>query len=221
MKKNNTMRIAVGLAVAALLSTCLVSGTYAKYTTKSEGGDSAQVAKWGVTVAGGNGAFSKTYDETGTVTVKSLTNEVVAPGTNGAITANTLTGKPEVKVAVTNNSKVTLDKWTLDTGTFYCPIKVTIPQSTGADKVIEGITYTDKGQLESDIEAAIDAYTATYDANTDLSTATKVSPAISWEWAFTSGDENDAKDTTLGDHAAQGNSPSISIVVTTTVTQID
>ena len=57
MKKNNTMRVAAGLAVAALLSTCLVSGTFAKYTTSGESSDTARVAKFGIELTSKSGAF--------------------------------------------------------------------------------------------------------------------------------------------------------------------
>lgn len=50
MKKNKTMRAASALLVAALLSTSIISGTFAKYTTGASAQDSARVAKWGVVV---------------------------------------------------------------------------------------------------------------------------------------------------------------------------
>lgn len=46
-KKNIFLRIASGMAVAALLSTCVVSTTFAKYTTSTKAEDSARVAYWG------------------------------------------------------------------------------------------------------------------------------------------------------------------------------
>ena len=49
MKKNKMMRTASGLLVATLLTTSMISGTFAKYTTQDEASDSARVAKWGVT----------------------------------------------------------------------------------------------------------------------------------------------------------------------------
>ena len=47
MKKNTMMRIASVLLVAVLLSTCVISGTYAKYTSTVTTSDSARVAYWG------------------------------------------------------------------------------------------------------------------------------------------------------------------------------
>ena len=46
--KNKMMRIASVLLVAALITTCAISGTFAKYVTKVSGEDTARVAKWGI-----------------------------------------------------------------------------------------------------------------------------------------------------------------------------
>ena len=42
------MRTASGLMIAALLTTSMISGTFAKYTTADAAQDSARAAKWGV-----------------------------------------------------------------------------------------------------------------------------------------------------------------------------
>lgn len=114
MKKNRMMRLASGLLVAVLVTTSMISGTYAKYVTTASGSDSARVAKWGVVVTATGSLFGKTYlNATGdtpgedtaaeaTITVKSNnTEKVVAPGTKNdtGITAS-ITGTPEVDVRV-------------------------------------------------------------------------------------------------------------------------
>lgn len=216
MKKNNTMRVAAGLAVAALLSTCLVSGTYAKYVTKGDSTDTARVAKFGVTVTGHDDTmFKKTYDNT----VQSEdTWDVVAPGTKGELTAVTLDGKPEVDVKVTNEATVSLTGWTVDTNTYYCPLEVKV-----GDTTLKGSAYTSAADFEQAIKGAIDGTSATYKAGNAL--ATNGCPTISWEWKYDgNSDENDTK---LGDAAARDltadktNTPKVNISVTTTVTQID
>ena len=50
MRKNKMMRTASGLLVATLLTTSVISGTFAKYTTEETGSDSARVAKFGVEI---------------------------------------------------------------------------------------------------------------------------------------------------------------------------
>ena len=47
MKKNRMMRLAAFLLVCVLLTTSVISGTYAKYVSTTTDSDSARVAKWG------------------------------------------------------------------------------------------------------------------------------------------------------------------------------
>lgn len=218
MKKNNTMRVAAGLAVAALLSTCLVSGTYAKYTTNGSSNDTAQVAKWGVTVAeDGGSAFSGKYakdDQTSKITGDSVVAQgnydVVAPGTTGTFKAATVSGKPEVAVHVDNTAEITLTGWDIDTG-FYCPLTFKV---NGTDVDLKGCTTA--AQIQDAVKAAVANTSKDYEAGTDLSADN--SAKIEWAWAFNTSDENDVKDTKLGDLTT---APTVSIKVTTTVTQID
>ena len=105
MKKNKMMRIASILMVVTLLSTCAISGTFAKYVTKVSGEDQARVAKWGILLELTAGdVFDKTYPAHDEDTDLELTVEadekVVAPGTSskdvdGSIKGKA-TGKPEV-----------------------------------------------------------------------------------------------------------------------------
>ena len=123
MKKNVMMRLASVLLVAVMLTTCVISGTFAKYVTNGTATDSARVAKWGVTVvADGNNTFGGIYKNVangntintsytfGTDTVKSEGGNVVAPGTKGTAAGLTINGQPEVDTEVTFTADVTLDK---------------------------------------------------------------------------------------------------------------
>ena len=111
MKKNKMMRIASILMVATLITTCAISGTFAKYVTKAEGSDSARVAKWGIVLALNAGevfakeyAPSKTHQDTGADAYAGLAvkaeEKVVAPGTSSEEVGKTITasvkGTPEV-----------------------------------------------------------------------------------------------------------------------------
>ena len=49
MKKNRMMRLASVLLVCVLLTTSVISGTFAKYVTSVESTDEARVANWGFT----------------------------------------------------------------------------------------------------------------------------------------------------------------------------
>ena len=220
MKKNKMMRIASVLLVAVILTTCAISGTFAKYVTSGNGSDSARVAKFGVTVTGTAETFAKTYekDDTGfTVATNTVvsTEDVVAPGTSGSMAAFTISGTPEVAVNVKFEGTLELgDKWVDSTSAYYCPIEVTVGTNT-----YKGLDYSTADAFETVVNAAIAALSVDYAAGTNLSTIGAGAPAISWKWAFEGND--DVKDTYLGDQAAAGNAATISLNVKATVTQID
>ena len=221
MKKNKMMRIASVLLVAVILTTCAISGTYAKYVTSGNGSDSARVAKFGVTVTGTADTFKETYakdDNSFTLAANTVvsTEDVVAPGTSGSMAAFTITGTPEVAVRVAFAGTLELgDKWVSDaSSTYYCPIEITVGSDT-----FKGTTYASADEFEAAVNAKIATFTKDYEANKDLSTIGGDAPAISWKWAF-EGNDN-VKDTYLGDQAAAGNAATISLDVTATVTQID
>ena len=112
MKKNKMMRLASAMMVLTLMSTSVISGTFAKYVTSDSATDTARVAKWGVTVTAETTdddtvLFSEAYetDETGAdafagnSVVSSTTDMLVAPGTkNETGITFTITGSPEVAV---------------------------------------------------------------------------------------------------------------------------
>ena len=249
MKKNKSMRAAGGLMIATLLSTSIVSGTYAKYVTSDSASDTARVAKFGVTVTASGSLFDKTYlttsntpggdteDANGTVlsvessgAVNKIEN-VVAPGTkNGEGISFSVTGQPEVDVAVkieiTNTSDVWLGKGTypnmtngdvfdskydetndiFENAAAYYPIKYTLTQ--------KGTEIVKDGKLQDVIEklntvfnggtAEGDTQTV-YDANTNLSESLGEFK-LTWKWDFDDANgagTNDKQDTLLGDLAAE------------------
>ena len=220
MKKNKMMRIASVLLVAVILTTCAISGTFAKYVTSGNGSGNARVAKFGVTVTGTADTFKETYakDDTGfTLAANTVvsTEDVVAPGTSGSMAAFTITGTPEVAVRVAFAGTLELgDKWEDEGNAYYCPIEVTV-----GDATFKGTSYASADEFEAAVNAKIATYSKDYAAGTDLSTIGGDAPAISWNWAF-EGNDND-KDTYLGNQAAAGNAATISLDVTATVTQID
>ena len=230
MKKNKMMRLASVLLVAVLMSTCAISGTFAKYVTKGTAKSEARVAKFGVRVAAEGDLFSteyETHDETATITgnsvISSDNKNVVAPGTSGSLTKTMITGKPEVAVRVTNEATVTLENWTVE-GEFYCPIVITVNGTA-----VNTSTCTSAEEFAAAVKTAIDATTAEYEANTDFGNLTEAQAAkglsVSWEWPFYTDDNADKKDTALGDAAAGipegATAATIAIDITTTVTQID
>lgn len=235
MKKNWTMRVALLIVALALITSCFVSGTYAKYVTSGSGSDMARVAKFGVTVTATGESFATTYakdDASFTLdantVVSSNSDKLVAPGTTKEVAAVTLTGTPEVAVRVTNEATVTLEGWTLDGSTEYCPIVFTINGETyGTNDTAADNKSASVADLVTALEAALEETTADYKANTNLSAESGALNVISWEWPFETGAgaaeiaANDIKDTTLGNNAAAGTAAVIGIEMTITVTQID
>lgn len=221
MKKNKMMRAASFLLVAVLLTTSVISGTFAKYVTTATGSDSARVAKWGVTITANGSTFAQEYatDDINVVgaiakSVVSNADKLVAPGTGGSMVAMTLAGTPEVAVKVTYEADLALSSnWTVDGGTFYCPLKFNVEGTE-----VNGATYDNAADLETAVENLINGWTKVYAANTNLSTVADDSVSVSWVWPFEGEDE---KDTFLGGQAAAGNPATVALTIETTVTQVD
>lgn len=233
MKKNVMMRVASIMLVLVLMSSSVISGTFAKYVTEGTGTDSARVAKWGVTVTSNGQMFGEHYngttddkvalsytgsvDSLGAIPGDGETN-VVAPGTKGDMVGVALAGQPEVAVKVTYEADVTLTGWKVD-GSEYCPLYIyvnDVAYNTG-----DSLSVAD---LEAAVEAAVASYSVSYPSQTDLSTVAADALRISWEWPFETykaGVLCDEKDTALGNATAAGTPATIEIKVTTTVTQVD
>ena len=219
MKKNRAMRIAALLLVLTMMTSCFVGGTFAKYVTSDDATDSARVAKWGVTItATGDEAFAEKYndaaDENGTKVVSSVAGEdVLAPGTNGALGGIKITGQPEVMVNITVTADLKLTGWNIpydvdQDGTIedgetveYCPIVFTVNGATYGTKDTNATNnYDTVALLVTAIQTELTDMSATnVAANTNLATDRDV--AISWSWPFHIDDSHDVKDTALGNLA--------------------
>ena len=235
-KKNWTLRAAVLMFALVLITSCFVGGTFAKYVTSGSGTDSARVAKFGVTVTASGDLFAKEYatdDQTvvGTIAKSVIsTDKVVAPGTesNGDFVAATVTGTPEVAVRVSyklDTATLQLENWKDGDGKFYCPLVFKVKTPDG-NTVISGMEFQTAEAMKAALVNAVAAYTKDYAPGTDLSGKAADTLAISWEWPFETGADNDkpannVKDTFLGDEAAAGRAATVSLTLAATVTQID
>ena len=237
MRKNRMMRLASVLLVCVLLTTSVISGTFAKYITTDAAQDSARVAEWGVIVEIANdtddtlGAFSAVYandgdletDSQGRAILNTVEAEVkvVAPGTAGNLVESaTITGTPEVAVRVTKEANLDLVGWVAEDGSYYCPLKITVTID-GTTKEYNGMDYANRDNPLAafiyDIEDAL-SNVETYDPNHDL----EASCSVAWEWAFENGvGQDNTLDTQLGDAAANGNPATISFSYSVIVEQID
>lgn len=232
MKKNTMMRVASALLVAVLLTTCAISGTFAKYIAADDGSDSARVAKWGVVVEAKDFDMFKTDYETAdagvfsgntVVSGKDPKDDVLAPGTSGSFGNIKITGTPEVAVQVDIVATVGLTgDWKDANGDFYCPVVVTVGTTA-----FNGLDYESAADFAAAIKANIDGKSNKYAPNTNLATTyDNTNLDLAWAWAIegTTGSKNNqsnAADTFLGDYAANSGDLTISIGVKIDVTQID
>ncbi|MBR4020578.1 MAG: hypothetical protein IKI99_04625 [Firmicutes bacterium] len=198
MRKNKMMRLASCLLVAVLLTTSMISGTFAKYVTEASGTDTARVAKFDVnTTVATIDLFgeSKIYDTkdadytagiADTDVLQSGDEGVIAPGTWGKFTYN-----------VADASEVTVS-YAVD----YTVDEAGVPLQWS----IDGTNWTND---------LANVAATTLDGNEDIT--------VMWRWAFEGGETaawTDADDTTLGTNAKTNPAkPSVGIKVT--FTQVD
>lgn len=219
------------LAVIALLTTCFVGSTMARYATVGSAEDEAKVANWGIEITSQGEVFQKEYAKTETTSFANTvisSEKVVAPGTDKTVTDLTVTGTPEVAVQINYDPEIKLEGWDIPAGTNgivadteYCPLIFTVE---GTDYKIDGTTITSVAELITEVEGAIGDCSAEYPANEAIDVSTDA-PSVSWRWeigtSLDATDETNMKDTALGEMAADGAAPTVYVKITTTVTQID
>ena len=208
MKKNTFMRLAAVLLVLTLLSTSVIGGTFAKYTTTVSSSDSARVAKWGFNTASIDfeNLFAASYDN-----VKDGSDElaIIAPGTKGSASfkfENSLENvNPEVAYTFTvstadsscaeyiqNNANI---QWALFEG------------SQAQAEAATNVSYGNWNQLISAIEnLAGDGHTKgakQYDVG-EIPDMIDQDYPILWQWTFDNSDDANAaatNDSFLGNQA--------------------
>lgn len=213
MKKNKMMRLASFLLVAVLLSTCAISGTFAKYVSTKNSTDTARVAKWSFTVGAADIATTdfdfdlfKTIADTngGAYTddaeVKNTGTDgktLIAPGTWGYFDL-VLTNASEVYASYAIDYTVTKSG---------IPVKFYVVTNPAAGTV----TLPDGSVAWEDDLADVTATTLKYD------TENTVTYRIYWKWDYTTGDAGDTADTTLGN----AGTATLSVNAAITATQVD
>ena len=242
--KNKTMRAASILMVAVLLSTCAISGTFAKYVTSDNGTDTARVAKWGVTIDVFNDLtdpdtdemFGTQYDNEISTSVKKVLssngNDVIAPGTEGTLAKVTISGTPEVVVDLKADVDIELTGWVDSTSAVYFPLVITVGTTPVDFSSCDTIDKVEVAIEDAIIKAIISGVTTEtsgtgrtatkrYDANNPFASDADADVIVTWEWPFSINDANDVKDTYLGDQAAVDAASTITIDYTVTATQVD
>lgn len=236
MKKNRMFRIASVMLVLAILTTCVISGTFAKYVTRGSGSDSARVAKWGVkVVVTGDELFNNKYDTDDNSATVQASLPVVAPGT--ACRGNGLhikvTGTAETAFRVTLTMEATEDVY-LEQGNAY-ESQVTFTESNG--EIVSGNTFdvaedyypivytltgTTSGTYHSLAEVATAINTASNGTDYAPGQPVNIDVTLTWSWVFAGHEE---EDTYLGASAngpaLDGAHTSIDYTVSVSAVQID
>ena len=210
MKKNVMMRIASVLLVCVLLSTSVISGTFAKYVTEVTASDSARVAKWGFDTA--SITISDLFKDSYTNVANGTADQaIIAPGTEGQVSfmfENAMANGPEVAYT----------------------FKVDTDGSSCADDIQKNANITWKldngewGTWEALI-AAIEALDGDKDYGVgELPEMVNVEHTVYWQWTFNNtddGNDNDNyNDTDLGNTAVD-TELAVTLIVTITATQKD
>lgn len=221
MKKNKMMRAASALMVATLLTTSVISGTFAKYTTSANTQDSARVAVWGFqpTTINISNLFKNAYDST----VKSGDEyhyDVIAPGTTGSaefgFTYEGSVSAPEVAYT-----------FSVDTAGSRCADF--IKDNTNILWQLDDGAFGDWQTLLNKIEALSGdpSGTKTYDPGklpVEFDSPTK-KHTVTWKWIFDEGATNKEATTTNNDDydTVMGNDGSavVTLKITITATQTD
>ena len=221
MKTNKMMRIASVLLVAVLLSTCAISGTFAKYVTTASGNDTARVALWDVSVVDfypTNATFTFNVfdtvmdtDDVGDDDDNDADIDDATPG-NNAIVAPGSWGYYDFKV--TNSSEVN--------ATFS--VTMTEAFTTAVQNAVSPIQY--KVEVVSEGEAAelpTDGFAkanngsiaigdATVGGDIAMNGGTEVI-RVYWQWTY----DGEAYDTELGIDGAS----TINVAANLTITQVN
>jgi hypothetical protein len=202
MTKNKMMRVASALLVAVLLTTCAISGTFAKYVTSTDASDSARVAYWGFvepTNVTWNPFLHNDTDVLGPVDDVDL----LAPGTEGeatltlAYTANGNIAAPEVAYSYMLVLEADGDYTALDNNTSFV-------------WKLDGVEYQTFAELKDAVE---DLSQERVDAGNRPAAE---SFTFGWEWKFD--ENNDVNDTAMGNATDLAN---IEITLTITATQLN
>lgn len=188
------VRLVAILVVVMMFTMCMMSGTFAKYTSSATGSDVASVAKWDIKVNTKNIAQYDLFDFELFKTIKDsdgindetdmspVDGSIIAPGTSG-----------NISIVIKNDSQVNAEydiEYSV-TNTNGIPVQFSLDGSDWKNDI-----------TELNVTGEAIAMNAT-------KTAT-----VYWQWPFNG---NDARDTTLGTEATAN----IIVSAKVTATQVD
>lgn len=209
MKKNRMMRLASILLVCVLLTTSVISGTFAKYTTSNNASAQARVAYWGFETPTTIEFALFDHNDAGV-----LENGLLAPGTENEINYEFINSKAGDRVPEVDY------KITVTTTGSEAP-------SAALDAQIVWFYNEDEYADWDDFIAAIEGESGDFDAG-ELPDFLKngETNTVGWKWEFEVGaDEaaiaaNDKLDTALGNAAAEGDAIQVKLAINVLVEQV-
>jgi len=196
-KKNRSAILLLAILLSMVIATSVFVGTLSKYRTSNTLSDEAVVAKFGLNVPNTINLFSDSYTN---VLADEAGKKIIAPGTEGQYTFE-ITGTSEVAYIVSAEVDVTYsDEWD-----DYAPLRFSV----------NGTDWTDFATFKTNLTNALAS--STMAPNTLYENA----QTIYWQWPFSVSEENDLKDTNMGNLAAEGTAPQVSMDVKISATQVD
>ena len=250
MKKHNMMRVASALAVVTLLSTSVISGTLAKYTSEATSqAESARVAKWAINAGSKNGTLQAISEAGSNSFTFDLFNTVKDTATGGGsetdISANddTTIIAPGtwgyVDLVIENDSEVSakysikLEKTSKDTVPLQYAMKK-LDELAAAEDTAPTITSDPKDPTKvgwtstaADVKIDENDNRILNYKSSDTATGNKVTYRVYWKWDYgTNATASENTDTSLGvtaatGTAATGTAATPTVTATVTATQVD
>lgn len=227
---SKTVRAAILLLVLCMISTAMLGGTFAKYTSEYAGADTALIAKWTLTptVIRGAGEDATTYNlgdanldlfsHTKNHMLTADGDPIIAPGVDGNFVlniANTGDVAAEMTFDFVVNDVAVTDNTTIIAG--IPPIEYSL---TGVGDW--GNLYDLKDKLKN----AASAGEGFSPMNNVPQTSGQAKATVYWRWPFDASpavytDSTNITDTTLGTNSALADRTPYELKIKVTATQID
>ncbi|ATW23431.1 hypothetical protein [Candidatus Formimonas warabiya] len=242
-KRNKVFRIAFLLLVLSMVSTVMISGTFAKYTSEYAGQDTALVARWdfqayeGTTGLGDPDAdpvqqldlFKHEYDVH--INQADGVDYIIAPGVNDEFTIK-MSFLSDVDATVTVGFTKTADvatdnlpiEYSVDNGTTW--VSLTGLANAFAEKV--DLAVDGDGDPINTKVTAHSGNTFTFEkSGIDDAAATVITQVVKWRWAFDTAEQgasyatglgsSDTVDTGFGNTSADGGATRTTYVLNVSV----
>ncbi len=216
-KNKNTFRVAALLLVACLISSVMLSGTFAKYTSEYSGQDTALVARWSFDVQEGTtdlddgpgstkalDLFTHAYATHINKMDETETDYIIAPGVEDEFTI-VMNFLSDVDARVTIDFTESEDSTVAD----GLPIEYSVVDGTWVtlEQLPAAFVARVVDQNASATNGSENTFTFTRSGINDT-TATTITQVVKWRWAFERGADdltkaaNNAVDTEFGNESA-------------------